>query len=63
MAKGEFRSDLPPDIITFGILGMANWSYFWFNPAGKMLSDRQVSEIFHQILIGGIQQQVKNNEE
>ena len=62
MAKGEFRSDLPPDIITFGILGMANWSYFWFNPAGKV-SDRQVSEIFHQILIGGIQQQVKNNEE
>ncbi|MFD2682752.1 TetR/AcrR family transcriptional regulator [Bacillus seohaeanensis] len=49
----EFRSDLPADIVTFGILGIANWSYFWFQPDGEK-TDEQVSKIFHEILVQGM---------
>jgi AcrR family transcriptional regulator len=56
MESGEFRSDLNPSIVTFGILGMANWSYQWFNPNGK-ISDQEVSRMFLDILLNGIEQQ------
>lgn len=51
---GEFRKDLNPIIVTFGILGAANWSYQWFNPAGK-LSDCEVAEIFVEMILKGIE--------
>ncbi|MBM7703743.1 TetR family transcriptional regulator [Metabacillus iocasae] len=53
---GEFRSDLNPSIVTFGMLGMANWSYQWFNPNGSM-TDEEVSEMFIDIMLKGIEQQ------
>jgi AcrR family transcriptional regulator len=53
IAAGEFRSDLPIDIVTFGILGMTNWSYFWFDPNGRV-SDREVSEIFLKMVLEGL---------
>jgi AcrR family transcriptional regulator len=53
--KGEIRADLPADIVSFGVLGIANWSYFWFKPTGKV-SDRRVAEIFYEMLINGIRQ-------
>ncbi|MBM7647702.1 AcrR family transcriptional regulator [Bacillus ectoiniformans] len=56
MEAGEFRSDLPADIVTFGILGMANWSYFWFQPEGEV-SDREVAEIFSSMLTDGMKNQ------
>ncbi|MDQ0215488.1 AcrR family transcriptional regulator [Oikeobacillus pervagus] len=52
--KGEFRSDLPPNIVTFGILGMANWSYFWFKPEGP-IPDVEVAKIFYKMLLEGIE--------
>jgi TetR/AcrR family transcriptional regulator, cholesterol catabolism regulator len=52
--KGEFRADLNAPIITFGILGAANWSYQWFNPNGAS-SDREVAEIFVEMILEGIQ--------
>ena len=55
MDNGEFRSDLNPAIITFGILGITNWSYQWFNPQGSV-SDREVAEIFVEMILKGIQQ-------
>lgn len=56
MEKGEFRSDLNASIVTFGILGMTNWSYQWFKPDGSF-SDRDVSEIFIEMILKGIEQQ------
>ncbi|MFY0759230.1 TetR/AcrR family transcriptional regulator [Metabacillus dongyingensis] len=53
IAAGEFRSDLQTDIVTFGILGMTNWSYFWFDPNGRV-SDREVSEIFLKMVLEGL---------
>lgn len=51
---GQFRSDLPSDIVTLGILGMTNWSYFWFQPDGEK-SDREVATIFYKMLMKGIE--------
>ncbi|MTH55337.1 TetR family transcriptional regulator [Bacillus mangrovi] len=53
MEKQEFRKDLPVDIVALGVLGMANWSYFWFNPEGRE-SDRAVSDIFMKLLLEGL---------
>jgi AcrR family transcriptional regulator len=50
----EFRNDLQPDIVTFGVLGICNWSYFWFNPNGKV-KDEEVAGIFVEMLLNGIQ--------
>jgi AcrR family transcriptional regulator len=52
--NGELRKDLNPVIVTFGILGAANWSYQWFNPDGKV-SDREVAEIFVEMILKGIE--------
>lgn len=52
--KGEFRPDLNVSIITFGILGITNWSYQWFNPEGAY-SDSEVAEIFVEMILKGIQ--------
>ncbi|MFK9092822.1 TetR/AcrR family transcriptional regulator [Bacillus salipaludis] len=54
MENGEFRPDLNSSIITFGILGITNWSYQWFNPNG-ICSDREVAEIFVEMILKGIQ--------
>ncbi len=52
--KGEFRQNLKVDIATFGILGVANWSYQWFNPKGPV-TDREVAEIFVEMILSGIE--------
>jgi len=51
---GEFRGDLNVSIAAFGLLGMTNWSYQWFHPHGE-LSDREVAEIFVDMLLQGIE--------
>jgi AcrR family transcriptional regulator len=35
---GVFR-DLPPRLVVFGLLGMLNWLYKWFDPAGTWGAD------------------------
>ncbi|MDQ0217309.1 TetR/AcrR family transcriptional regulator [Peribacillus cavernae] len=52
--KGEFRQDLNAEIVTFGILGIANWSYEWFNPEGSM-SEKEVTDIFVEMFLKGIE--------
>lgn len=54
MENGEFHAELNASIITFGILGITNWSYQWFNPNGSC-SDREVAEIFVEMILQGIQ--------
>lgn len=51
---GEFRSNLNPSIVTFGVLGIANWSYNWFHPEGS-LTDYEVTEIFVDMILKGIE--------
>ncbi len=56
VAKEEFRKDLEIDIITFGILGVTNWTYQWFDPAGTK-SDHDVAEIYIDMILRGIQKE------
>lgn len=49
----ELRSDLRADIVTFAILGMCNWSYFWFEPDGPV-SDEKVAVIYTEMVLNGV---------
>lgn len=51
--RGEIKQGLRPDILTMGILGITNWSYYWFNPNGEVSEDRVV-EIFLDLILNGI---------
>lgn len=51
--SGEFRSDLQVSLITFGILGITNYSYNWFDPNGKISSEELVS-IYRDFILHGI---------
>ncbi|KIL53044.1 TetR/AcrR family transcriptional regulator [Jeotgalibacillus campisalis] len=51
--KEEFQEDLNVSIATFGVLGMANWSYQWFSPDGE-LSEEEIAHIFTEMILKGI---------
>ncbi|MFS0781740.1 TetR/AcrR family transcriptional regulator [Bacillus sp. 1P06AnD] len=51
--QGVFRKDLQADMVTFGILGMANWTYYWYQPDGKV-SEEQLADIFLNMALNGI---------
>lgn len=53
MDNGEFHRDLKADMVCFAILGMCNWSYNWFDPAGPV-SDQELTEIYAKTLLDGI---------
>ena len=50
--RGIFR-DVPPRLVVFGMLGMLNWLYKWYNPAGRWGAE-EVSAAFLDLLEGGI---------
>ncbi|TXC91477.1 TetR/AcrR family transcriptional regulator [Metabacillus litoralis] len=54
ISNNEIRGDLPTDIVTFSILGMTNWSYFWFDPNGRR-TDQEVSDVFIKVLLEGLE--------
>jgi len=51
--NGEFRKDLRIDMTAFGILGVTNWSYNWFNPDGEVSPD-ELAKIFADMILTGI---------
>jgi len=53
IAQNEFRAQLEPDLIAFAILGVANWSYQWFNPAGEISTDR-LADVYSDLILNGI---------
>ena len=50
--RGVFR-DVPPRLVVFGLLGMLNWLYKWYNPRGRWGAE-DVSAAFLTILEGGL---------
>ncbi|WP_085523693.1 TetR/AcrR family transcriptional regulator [Tuberibacillus sp. Marseille-P3662] len=52
--KKELRDDLRPDIVAFAILGVCNWSYFWFDPDGPV-SDEEVASIYVKMILNGLE--------
>ncbi|GIN98315.1 hypothetical protein J6TS1_41850 [Siminovitchia terrae] len=53
MDNGELRPNLKPDIITFAILSLTNYSYQWFKPNGEIHSDELV-QIYADVIFNGI---------
>lgn len=51
--EGEFRKDIKPDMVAFAVLGITNWSYQWFNPAGEV-SAENLAEIYSDLILNGI---------
>ena len=52
MRRGVFR-DVPPRLVVFGLLGMLNWLYKWYNPRGGW-SAEEISAAFLSMIEGGI---------
>ncbi|WP_026695735.1 TetR/AcrR family transcriptional regulator [Peribacillus kribbensis] len=52
--KGEFSPELNIPIIAFGILGIINWSYQWYNPEGTE-KPRDVAAAFTNMILHGIE--------
>jgi TetR/AcrR family transcriptional regulator, cholesterol catabolism regulator len=52
IGRGVFR-DVPPRLVVFGLLGMLNWLYKWYNPRGRWGAD-EISSAFLAVVEGGL---------
>ncbi len=50
---GEFRSDLDPKMIAFGLLGMCNWVSRWYDP-DKSISISEIVETYFSLATSGL---------
>ena len=50
--RGVFR-DVPPRLVVFGVLGMLNWVYKWYNPRGRWGAE-EISAAFLTLVEGGL---------
>jgi AcrR family transcriptional regulator len=50
--RGVFR-DVPPRLVVFGLLGMLNWLYKWYDPRGRWGAD-EISTAFLSLLENGL---------
>ena len=51
--QGEFRPDLDIQVTSYGLLGMLNWLYKWYDPQGR-LSVQQVAGEFTRLALAGV---------
>jgi TetR/AcrR family transcriptional regulator, cholesterol catabolism regulator len=51
--SGEFRSDLDIPVASYGLLGMLNWSYKWYDPQGR-LRVGEVADEFIALAVAGL---------
>lgn len=50
---GEFQSDLRADMIAFGVLGITNYSYNWFQADGELTS-KELANLYAGMVLNGI---------
>ena len=53
MKAGEFRADLDPTVVVYGLLGMLNWLYKWYDPNGR-LGPREIAAQFSALALSGL---------
>jgi AcrR family transcriptional regulator len=51
--SGEFRADLDIPVVSYGLLGMLNWSYKWYDPKGR-LPIGAVADTFTALALAGL---------
>ena len=50
---GVIRSDLMPQVLSLGVIGMCAWAYQWYSPDGK-LSAEEVADSFTTMIWEGV---------
>lgn len=55
VARGEFETD-NPEITTFALFGMTNWSYQWYRP-NRHLSPEQIADHFWKVFYQGLRRE------
>ncbi len=53
VAAGAFKSDIDPQIIMFGLLGMCHWLSQWYKPSGRY-TPKQIATMFTNMVEGGL---------
>lgn len=48
--RGDFRKEIPANIVTLAIIGMINWTYKWFDQNGP-LSMEAIADIFKDFVL------------
>jgi AcrR family transcriptional regulator len=51
--SGEFRADLDVQVVSYGLLGMVNWLYKWYDPRGR-LSVREIAAQLSTTALAGL---------
>jgi len=51
--SGEFRPDLDVPVVSYGLLGMLNWLYKWYDPRGR-LGVREVAGQLSTLALAGL---------
>ncbi len=51
--QGEFRGDLDIQVASYGLLGMLNWAYKWYDPQGR-LGVGEVAGQFTALALAGV---------
>lgn len=51
--SGDFRKELPANIVTMAIIGMINWTYRWFKQDGP-LTIEEIAAIFKDLIFRAI---------
>jgi AcrR family transcriptional regulator len=53
IASGDFRTDLDPRLMMFGIIGMLNWTHRWYTPDGKRTL-AEIGDEFAELVLQGL---------
>ena len=53
IAAGVIRDDVDVTMAGYALLGMCNWAYRWYNPAGRF-SPQEVADVFTKIALQGL---------
>ncbi|RKQ35741.1 TetR/AcrR family transcriptional regulator [Oceanobacillus halophilus] len=50
---GEFNNNVRSDILTIGILSIANRSYYWYNSDGE-IGEKELVDLYLELILNGI---------
>ncbi|WLR47896.1 TetR/AcrR family transcriptional regulator [Halobacillus litoralis] len=59
MEAGEFKKDVRADMLSYAVLGMANWSYFWYEPDGEV-DEKTLTDLYMRLIFKGIEEEIND---
>ncbi|WP_406945630.1 TetR/AcrR family transcriptional regulator [Halobacillus sp. SY10] len=60
MKAGEFKKDLRADMLSYAVLGMANWSYFWYEPDGEV-DEKSLTDLYMRLIFKEIEEETNDH--